>query len=60
MKTVSYAIMHMIVAMLVAFALTGSVAAALAIGLIEPIAQTIAYYFHELAWSWRGRKAQAA
>lgn len=49
-KTLSYSIMHITVAVSVAFALTGNLAAALAIGLIEPIIQTFAYHFHEKAW----------
>ena len=40
----------MVVAMAVAYAVTGSLAAALAIGLIEPAVQTVAYFFHEKAW----------
>lgn len=54
MKTLSYAMMHLVVAMSVAFALTGSWAAALAIGLIEPAVQTIAYMVHERVWARRG------
>lgn len=50
MKTASYALMHFTVAIAVAFALTGSWAAALAIGMIEPVVQTVAYTFHEKAW----------
>lgn len=52
-KTVSYGVMHLLVAMAVAYAITGNIAAAFAIGLIEPSVQTIAYHFHEKAW---GRK----
>lgn len=54
-KTGTYSIMHLCVAFMVAFALTGNLAAALAIGMIEPLVQTIAYYFHEKAW---GDKAE--
>jgi uncharacterized membrane protein len=50
-KTASYAAMHLGVAMLVAFALTRSWQAALAIGLIEPFVQTFAYALHERAWA---------
>lgn len=49
-KTLTYAVMHLIVAMAVAYAVTGSLAAALAIGLLEPAVQTVAYFFHEKAW----------
>jgi len=51
MKTGTYAVMHFIVAIAVAFALTGSITMALAIGLIEPFVQTIAFAVHERLWS---------
>ncbi len=50
MKTSTYAVMHMTVAIMVAYALSGSWKIALAIGLIEPCVQTVFYYFHERAW----------
>ncbi|MEL6686296.1 MAG: DUF2061 domain-containing protein [Pseudomonadota bacterium] len=56
-KTVSYAVMHLVVAMLVAFALTRNLAAALAIGIIEPACQTIAYHFHEKGWKRYGSRS---
>ncbi|MEL6727091.1 MAG: DUF2061 domain-containing protein [Pseudomonadota bacterium] len=49
-KTLTYGVMHLFVAMGVAYAVTGSLAAALAIGLLEPAVQTVAYFFHEKAW----------
>lgn len=51
LKTVSYALMHLGVAMAVAFALTRNWHAALAIGMIEPMVQTFAYSLHERAWA---------
>ncbi len=50
MKTLSFATLHFGVAFGVAYVLTGSVAIAAGIGLIEPIANTVAFYFHERAW----------
>ena len=50
-KPVTYGLMHLVVAITVAFALTGSWTAALAIGLIEPAVQTVAYTLHERAWN---------
>lgn len=50
LKTGSYALMHFVVAIAVAFALTGDWRAALAIGIVEPFIQTIAFYFHDRAW----------
>lgn len=52
--------MHMSIAIIVAFALTGSWKAALAIGLIEPCIQTGAYFFHERAWHRIEKKWHAA
>ena len=50
-KTASFAVLHFGVAFLVAYLLTGSVAAATGIGLIEPLANTVAFYFHERVWA---------
>lgn len=49
-KSVSYGLMHLAVAMAVAYALTGSWALALGIGLIEPMVQTVFYALHERVW----------
>ncbi|MGE0108200.1 MAG: DUF2061 domain-containing protein [Bdellovibrionales bacterium] len=49
-KTISYAFMHMSLAILVAYALSGRWEVASAIGLIEPCVQTVAFFFHEQAW----------
>lgn len=49
-KSFSYCLMHLAVAMAVAFALTGSWAIALGIGLIEPMVQTVFYALHERVW----------
>ena len=51
LKTISYSVMHLCVAMTIAYILTGNIKAALAIGLIEPAAQTLAYTLHEKAWA---------
>lgn len=50
LKTGSFAALHFAVAFTVAFALTGSVAVATGIGLIEPLANTVAFFFHERLW----------
>ncbi|MAN45372.1 MAG: DUF2061 domain-containing protein [Alphaproteobacteria bacterium] len=50
LKTMTYSLMHLSVAVTVAFALTRNWHAALAIGLIEPAVQTVAYTFHERVW----------
>lgn len=50
MKTTSYAVTHFVVAVSVAYALTGDWRVALGIGLVEPAVQTMAYAFHEKLW----------
>jgi uncharacterized membrane protein len=57
-KVFTYALMHLTVAILVAFAITRDIRTALAIGLIEPAAQTVAYYFHERAWNRRQQRQE--
>lgn len=51
LKTLTYGLMHLVVAVAVAYAVTRSWQAALAVGLIEPLVQTVAYNFHERAWA---------
>jgi uncharacterized membrane protein len=50
-KTASWSLVHMTVAIAVAYALTQNWRAALAVGLIEPVFQTIAFALHERAWA---------
>ncbi|HSQ69087.1 MAG TPA: DUF2061 domain-containing protein [Steroidobacteraceae bacterium] len=56
LKTLSFATLHFGVAFAVTYALTGSVTVAAGVGLVEPLANTFAFYLHELAW----RRADAA
>ena len=58
-KTVTYGVMHLAVAIGVAYALTRDWRVALAIGIIEPIVQTGAYAVHERVWGRLGRRRQA-
>lgn len=50
LKTLSYALVHVVVATLVAYSLTGSWAVALGIGLIEPLVQTGVFALHDWLW----------
>jgi uncharacterized membrane protein len=50
-KTCSFSVLHLVVAVAVAWALTRDLKAALAIGLLEPVVQTVAFAAHERAWS---------
>jgi uncharacterized membrane protein len=49
-KTLSFAVVHFVVAFSVGYALTGSLAVGGAIALVEPTLNSIAYFFHEKAW----------
>lgn len=50
LKTGTYATMHLLVAMAVAYVLSGSWRLALGIGVIEPAVQTLFYSLHERLW----------
>lgn len=50
-KTGSYSVMHLVVAVAVAYALSGDWRIALGIGIVEPLVQTVAYTIHERVWA---------
>ena len=50
-KTISYGALHFAVGFGVTYALTGEVAIAAGIALIEPAVNTVVFYFHEKAWA---------
>lgn len=61
LKTGSYYIIHICVAAMVAYAVTGNLLASLTLSLLEPTVQAVAFFFHEKAWDRAGRsKASAA
>jgi uncharacterized membrane protein len=51
LKTSSYYVMHIMVAAIVAYLVTGNLIASLTLSLLEPTAQAFAYFFHERAWA---------
>lgn len=57
-KTLSYALVHFTVAFGVVYLLTGSVPIATGVALLEPLANTVAYFFHERAWNFLGRRRE--
>ena len=57
-KPLTYSIMHLTVAVGVAYALMQDWRVALGVGIIEPMVQTVAYVIHEKAWSIGGRRRQ--
>jgi uncharacterized membrane protein len=56
LKTGTYGTMHLLVAMAVAFAISGSWRVALGIGIVEPAVQTLFYTLHERLWGRLGRR----
>ncbi|MDO5638892.1 MAG: DUF2061 domain-containing protein [Neisseria sp.] len=55
-KTITFAVLHFGVAFSVAYLLTGSIGISSAVALIEPIVNTVVFYFHEKAWNRYERK----
>lgn len=49
-KTFTYLALHLTIGFSVAYALTGSLALAGGIALIEPCINAVAFFFHEKAW----------
>jgi uncharacterized membrane protein len=56
-KTTSFAALHFSVAFAVTYAITGSWQVSGAVALIEPMVNTVAFFFHELFWSRKGAGA---
>ena len=59
LKTLTYACMHLTVAVAVAYALTRNWHIALAVGLIEPMVQTVTFNLHERAWARVDKRREA-
>ena len=59
-KTLTFAIVHFTVAFTVAYALSGSILIGGAIALVEPVINTLAYFFHEKAWERIQARRQAS
>ena len=56
-KTMSFGVMHISVAFLVVWAMTGDWRIGGATALVEPCVNTVAYHFHEKVWKrLRNRK----
>lgn len=59
-KSAAFGILHLGIAFGVSFALTGNVAVAGAITLVEPVLNTVAHYFFDRGWERRrARRASA-
>ena len=59
-KTASFAALHFSVGFGVTYALTGSVAIATGVALIEPTVNTVVFFLHERVWQRFGRRRATA
>lgn len=59
LKSLTYCLMHLTVAVAVAYALTRSWKVALAVGVIEPLVQTVFFTLHDRAWAKADRRHAA-
>lgn len=59
-KTLSYAGVHFTVAFGVVYLLTGSLPIATGVALLEPLANTLAYFLHERAWTQFDKRRAAS
>ncbi len=57
-KTFSYYIMHITVAAIVAYLVTGNLIMALTLSMLEPTVQAFAFFFHERIWEKNDAAAQ--
>ena len=51
-KTLSYYVVHISVAMMVAYVITGNFWIAATLSLLEPTVQAFAFFFHEKVWNY--------
>lgn len=50
LKTITFAVMHFTIAFGVTYAITGDLVLGGLVAVIEPAANTVAYFFHEKIW----------
>jgi len=55
-KTLTYLSLHLTIGFSVAYVMTGSVALAGGIAIVEPCINAVAFFFHEKAWKRAGAK----
>ena len=58
-KTLSFAAVHVCVAFLVGYLMTGSAWVGGALALVEPVFNTVAFHLHEKLWQRRERRHAA-
>ncbi len=60
LKTVTFTLMHFCIAFAVTYALTGSVAIGGLVAAIEPLCNSVGFYFHEKVWQRFERRPKSA
>lgn len=50
LKTVTFTLMHFIIAFSVAYALTGSITVGGLVAVVEPLCNAVGFHFHEKFW----------
>lgn len=55
-KTFTYLMIHLTIGFSVAYVMTGSVALAGGIAIVEPCINAVAFFFHEKAWKRAGAR----
>jgi uncharacterized membrane protein len=61
LKTITFTTMHIGIAFAVVYLMTGSVVVGGAVALVEPLCNSIGYFFHEHIWErLRARRAASA
>jgi len=58
-KSVAFGVLHLGIAFSVSYALTGDLAIAGAVTVVEPVANTVAHYFFDRWWDGRSRPLPA-
>lgn len=53
-KTLTFAVMHIAIAFTVVYLMTGDVMVGGAVAIIEPLCNSVGYFFHERLWERRG------
>ena len=59
-KTFTYLALHLTIGFSVAYVMTGSVALAGGIAIVEPCINAVAFFFHEKAWKRAGARPRLA
>jgi uncharacterized membrane protein len=60
-KTVTFTAMHITVAFSIVYLMTGDLMVGGAVALVEPLCNSVAYFFHERVWERRrNRRLQVA